>query len=152
LRNADDARGRYAIFKRFCLLLDTGRLKSRGLQVLLGGVERVGVPFAGVCENRERRNSNLRVFLFAGSVVYLRSECSQMRIRLEIAPCQWEALFAQKLPRTALFEFLCRFQLSQIVIAEAAAVAVRLEPVIEMDLVKVGGDSFFAEFVRVDAE
>ena len=121
MRNADDARGRYAIFKRFCLLLDTGRLKSRGLQVLLGGVERVGVPFAGVCENRERRNSNLRVLLFAGSVVYLRSECSQMRIRLEIAPCQWEALFAQKLPRTALFEFLCRFQLSQIVIAEAAS-------------------------------
>ena len=41
---------------------------------------------------------------------------------------------------------------SQIIIGEASAVAVGFKPVVEVDLIQVGGDDFFAEFVRFNAQ
>ena len=41
---------------------------------------------------------------------------------------------------------------SQIVVGEAAAVAVGLEPMVEVDLIQIGGDNFLAQFVRFNAE
>jgi hypothetical protein len=41
---------------------------------------------------------------------------------------------------------------SQIIIGEAAAVAVRFQPVVKVDLIQVGGDYFFTQLVRFDAQ
>ena len=41
---------------------------------------------------------------------------------------------------------------SQIIISEAAAMAIGFEPMVEVDLIQVGRDDFFAKFVRFDAK
>ena len=46
----------------------------------------------------------------------------------------------------------CATKTLQIVIGEPAVVVVRFQPVVEVNLIKVGGDDFFAEFVSFHAQ
>lgn len=55
-----------------------------------------------------------------------------------------------KISRSVCNECMERFL--QIIVGEAAAVAVGFEPVIEVDLIEVGGDDFLAQFMGFDAE